>query len=187
MSTEYYLKFLPEKNLKFDISRKIRKSLIEEHKLTRIIELLENQSNIENETVEVINKGVRGPYPDGSYCGFVFEEEFDFWKTLVEKFSTNGLLNLIFAEYLVQKDKHYERANEFYRKGFEIDFRLIGFIEPSWLDELIENNFEFRLVYLRLQKEQYEPEDFSELIDFLKDKYKSDPDKIIEIEKIDAS
>jgi hypothetical protein len=187
MSTEYYLKFLPERDLEFDISKKVRKSLIEDHKLTRIIEILNNELYIENETVKVINKGVRGPYADGYYCGFVFDEEFEFWEKLIGKYPTNGLLNIIFAEYLVQKDKSYDRANRFYKKGFDIDFRLIGFIEPSWLDELTDKNFDFRLVYLRLQKEQYEPEDFGELIDFLKNKYKGDKDKISEIDKINAS
>lgn len=187
MSTEYYLKFLPEKDLKLEISKQVRRSLIEEHKLTRILELLKEETSIENETVKVINKGVRGPYADGYYCGFKLDEEFEFWKALVDRYPQNGLLNIIFAEYLVQKEKSYDNANFYYRKGFDIDFRLIGFIEPSWRDELIEKNFDFRLVYLRLQKEQYEPEDFAEMIDFLKNKYKEDEDKINRIEKINAS
>jgi len=187
MSTEYYLKSLPEKDLKLEISIQVRRSLIEEHELFRIIELLEEVTSVENETVKVIPRGVRGPYADGYYCGFTFDEEFEFWKALVDKYPTNGLLNIIFAEYLVQKDKHYERANFFYRTGFDIDFRLIGFIEPSWLDELTEKNFDFRMVYLRLQKEQYETEDFTELIDFLKNKYKDDSEKIKKIKKINAS
>jgi hypothetical protein len=187
MSTEYYLKSLPEKDLKFEISKRVRHSLIDDHKLTLIIDLLKEEAILENETVKVINKGVRGPYADGYYCGFVFEEEFEFWKTLLDKFPANGLLNIIFAEYLVQKDKDYERANLFYQKGFDIDFRLIGFIEPSWLDELIDKNFYFRLVYLQLQKELYEPEDFTELIDFLKNKYKDEDEKIKQIEIINIS
>lgn len=187
MSTEYYLKSLPEKDLKLDVSKQVRKSLIDEHKLTRIIELLEKEASVDNETVKVINKGVRGPYADGYYCGFVFDEEFKFWNELVDKYPTNGLLNIIFAEYLVQKDKNYDRANFYYRKGFEIDFRLIGFIEPSWLDELTEKNFEFRMVYLKLQKEQYDSDDFAELIEFLKDKHKDDINKIKHIEQINAS
>lgn len=186
MSTEYYLKVLPERDLKLDISKKIRRSLIEEHSLTRIIEILREEPDIENETIKVINRGVRGPYADGYYCGFVFNEEFEFWKTLIDKYPANGLLNIIFAEYLVQQDKDYTRANAFYKKGFDIDFRLIGFIEPSWLDELTEKNFEFRLVQLRLQKEQYEPDDFAEVIDFLKQKYRHDQDKINQIDKINA-
>ena len=64
---------------------------------------------------------------------------------------------------------------------------MIGSIEPSWLDELTEKNFEFRIVYLRLQKEQYEPKDFFQLIDFLKNKYKDHSEKIEQIEKINAS
>jgi len=187
MSTEYYLKSLPEKDLQLEISKQVRRSLIEEHKLTRILELLKEVTSIENETVRVLNKGVRGPYADGYYCGFEFDEEFGFWKELVNRYPKNGLLNIIFAEYLVQKDKSYDNAYFFYRKGFDIDFRLIGFIEPSWLDELTEKNFEFRIVYLRLQKEQYEPENFFELIDFLKNKYKDDSKKIEQIEKINAS
>jgi hypothetical protein len=64
---------------------------------------------------------------------------------------------------------------------------MTGFIEPCWLDELKEKNFEFRIVYLRLQKEQYEPEDFFQLIDFLKNKYKDGSEKIEQIEKINAN
>ena len=187
MSTEYYLKALPEKDLTLEISKQVRKSLIESHSLTAILELLNKESTIENETVKVINKGVRGPYSNGYYCGFELTEEFEFWNKLVEKFPENGLLNIIFAEHLVQQDKNYVRANIYYQKGFDIDFRLIGFIEPSWLDELTEKNFDFRIVYLRLQKEQYEKEDFNELIDFLKNKYKDDIYKIQQIEKINAS
>lgn len=187
MSTAYYLNFLPEKDLTLEISKQVRKSLIETHSLTSILELLNNESTIENETVKVLNKGVRGPYANGYYCGFELIEEFEFWETLVAKFPNNGLLNIIFAEHLVQKDKNYERANTYYRKGFDIDFRLIGFIEPGWLDELTDKNFEFRIVYLQLQKEQYEPEDFSQLIGFLKNKYKDDIEKIKQIEKINAS
>lgn len=186
MSTAYYLKSLPEKDLKLEISKQVRRSLIEEHKLTRILELLKDVTSIDNETVRVIDKGVRGPYADGYYCGFEFDEEFQFWKELVDRYPENGLLNILFAEYLVQKDKSYEHANAYYRKGFEIDFRLIGFIEPSWRDELTERNFEFRMVYLRLQKEHYEPEDFSELIDFLKTEYKDDQEKMKQIETINA-
>jgi len=187
MSTEYYLKFLPEKDLTLEISKQVRKSLIETHRLKSILELLEDEFKIDNETVKVINKGVRGPYANGYYCGFELAEEFEFWKTLVDKFPNNGLLNIIFAEHLVQQDKNYERANTYYQKGFDIDFRLIGFIEPSWLDELTEKNFEFRMVYLRLQKEQYETEDFIELVDFLKSKYREEIEKIKQIEKINAS
>lgn len=187
MSTAYYLKFLPEKDLTLEISKKVRTSLIDEHSLDKVIELLNGEASIENETVKVINKGVRGPYADGYYCGFVFDEEYEFWKQLVDKYPTNGLLNIIFAEYLVQRDKNYDRANNYYRKGFEVDFRLIGFIEPSWLDELTEMDFEFRMIYLRLQKEQYESEDFVELVDFLKKKHKDDIEKIKLIEQINAS
>lgn len=186
MSTEYYLKFLPEKDLTLEISKQVRKSLIESHNLNSILELLQSEPEIDNETVKVINTGVRGPYANGYYCGFALTEEFEFWKTLVAKFPNNGLLNIIFAEHLVQQDKNYDRANTYYEKGFAIDFRLIGFIEPSWLDELIEKNFKFRMVYLRLQKEQYELEDFIELIDFLKNRYGEDDEKIKQIEKINA-
>lgn len=186
MSTAYYLKFLPEKDLSLNILKQVRQSLIEDHNLDRILELLKNEVNIETETVNVINKGVRGPYADGFYCGFVFVEEFAFWKAMVEKYPTNGLLNIIFAEYLVQNDKNYEGASVFYQKGFNIDFRLIGQIEPSRLAELTDNNFGFRLIYLKLQKEQYEPEDFVELVEGLKNKHKDDPDKIKQIETIIA-
>ena len=64
MSTEYYLKSLPEKDLQLEISKQVRRSLIEEHKLTRILELLKEVTSIENETVRVLNKGVRGPYAE---------------------------------------------------------------------------------------------------------------------------
>jgi len=187
MSTEYYLKKFPEKDLKLEISKQVRKSLVETHRLNSIIELLKDESNIDNETVKVINTGVRGPYSNGYYCGFALAEEFEFWKALIDKFPNNGLLNIIFAEHLVQQDKNYERAYAYYHKGFEIDFRLIGFIEPSLLGELTEKNFEFRMINLRLQKEQYDAEDFIELVDFLKDKYREDIEKIKQIEKIYAS
>lgn len=189
MSTEYYLGTLPEKALTLEISKQVRKSLIETHSLNAIIELLNNEDAIDNETVKVINRGVRGPYPNGYYCGFKLDEEFEFWKTLVGKFPGNGLLNIIFAEHLVQKDGNYEseRAYAYYRKAFHIDFRLIGFIEHGWLEELTDKNFEFRMVYLRLQKERYLPEDFSEVIEFLKNKYENDIEKIKQIEELNAS
>lgn len=187
MSTQYYLKTIPENTLAFNISKKVRTSLIEEHNLNSILLLLKNETKIENETVRVINKGVRGPYADGYYCGFNFDDEFEFWKTLVTQFQLNGLLNIIFAEYLVQKDKNYDSANQFYKKGFDIDFRLIGFIEPSWRDELIERNFDFQLVYLQLQKEQYDLEDFVEVIESLIAEHSASPDRIERIKKIQLS
>lgn len=186
MSTHYYLKFLPEKDLTLEVSKQVRRSLIEAHSLTAILELLNDETEMDNETVKVINKGVRGPHSNGYYCGFELSEEFEFWRTLVNKFPNNGILNIIFAEHLVQQDKNYERANVYYRKGFDIDFRLIGFIEPSWLEELTDKNFEFRMVYLKLQKEHYDTEDFSELINILKTKYKDDGEKIKQIEKINV-
>ncbi|HEX6426124.1 MAG TPA: hypothetical protein VF008_00510, partial [Niastella sp.] len=142
---------------------------------------------IETETVEVINKGVRGPYSNGYYCGFGFDEEFDFWQTLVEKYPNNGLLNLVYAEYLAQKEKGYFTAHQFYKKAFEIDYRLIYSIEPSWRDELLDQGFEYELYYLRTQKDDYDKEDFDEKVLDLKTKYKNDIDKIEKIDKINAS
>lgn len=184
MSTQYYLKSIPEKGLQLKISKRIRKSLLAGYRLSQILKILKGQSRLDNETVKVLNRGIRGPYANGYYCGFEFNQEFEFWDILVHQFPENGLLNIIFAEYLAQKDGNYERANAFYKLGFNIDFRLIGFIEPSWLSELIEKNFEFRLVYLRLQKEQYASEDFAELVDSLKRNHRNDLDKIKKIEEI---
>lgn len=186
MSTQYYLKFFPESELKFDISKKVRQSLITEHNLNRIIDILQNERIIENETAKVINKGVRGPYTNGYYCGFNFNDEFDFWHTLVKKYPDNGLLNLIFAEYLVQTEKGYFTAHQFYKKAFEIDYRLIFSIEPSWRDELLEQDFEYELYYLRTQKDDYDKDDFVELVLKLKTKYINDVDKIEKIDRVNA-
>ena len=186
-TTAYYLQSIPEDSLKFEVSKKIRTSLISDHKLDLLLDILTYCKEIEDETVEVINKGVRGPYSDGYYCGFRFDDEFVFWKTLVEKYPQNGMLNLIFAEYLVQKEKGYFTAHQFYKKAFETDYRLIFSIEPSWRDELLEQDFEYEIFYLRTQKDNYEKDDFEELMTNIKLKYRDDKVKIDRIDQINCT
>ncbi|RAW01835.1 hypothetical protein [Pseudochryseolinea flava] len=187
MSTLYYLQFYREDDMLFDISKRLKKSLIEEHSLTRVLALVKDESKLENETVQVINAGVRGPHSNGYYCAFNFEDELAFWKSLLDRFPDNAILNIIYAQYLWQVDKNYDRAKAFYQRAFNIDFRSIGFIEPGWLDELTEDIFEFRIVHLRSQKEQYDAENFADVVAFLKRKYSDDPDKIAAIDRVNIS
>lgn len=186
MSTEYYLNSIPEQSLKEEISIKIRRSLINEHNLKLLLNLLKNHiGTISDETVRVLNRGIRGPYLTGSlYCGFIFEEEFEFWKELVKRYPNSGYLNMIYADYIVQKEKQYKNAHEFYQKAFDLDYRMIFAMEPSWRDELINTDFKYELYYLKTQKDDYDPEDFNEIIDRLKSKYISDKTKIKQIETI---
>ena len=170
---------MPEESLVNDLSIKCRRSLINDHSLKKLESILSNEVEITDETVKVINKGIRGPYPNGSlYCGFNFEQEIVFWKSILSMFPGNGWLNMIYAEYLVQKDKGYQTAHKFYKIAFEIDYRLIFAIEPSWRDELINTDFEYELYYLKTQKDDYDLEDFIEMVDRLKAKYQDDKIKI---------
>ena len=176
---------MPEESLVNDLSIKCRRSLINDHNLKKIESILSTETEITDETVKVINRGVRGPYPNGSlYCGFNFDQEIIFWKSILSMFPKNGWLNLIYAEYLVQKDKGYETAHEFYNRAFEIDYRLIFAIEPSWRDELIKTDFKYELYYLKTQKDDYDNEDFIEIADRLRTKYQDDKIKLVEIETI---
>jgi len=186
MSTEYYLKTIPEQSLKEDISIKVRRSLIKEHNLKHILNLFENQTNcITDETVRVLNRGIRGPYLTGSlYCGFNFEEEYEFWKEMVERYPDSGFLNMIYADYIVQKEKEYTNAHKFYQKAFDLNYRMIFAMEPSWRDELLKTDFKYEIYYLKTQKEDYDPEDFDEIVNRLKVKYHNDKLKIEQIETI---
>ena len=186
MSTEYYLKSIPEQVLKENISIKVRRSLIKDHNLKELLRLFENHtSDISDETVRVLNRGIRGPYLTGSlYCGFNFQDEFEFWREMVEKFPNNSFLNMIYADYIVQKEKGYKNAHPFYQKAFELNYRMIFAMEPSWRDELIKTDFKYEIYYLKTQKDDYDPEDFNEVVDRLKAKYLRDKMRIEQIETI---
>ena len=60
------------------------------------------------------------------------------------------------------------------KKAFDINLRLIGFHwDQSWLDKITEKILILRLIYGRTYKRNnMKKEDFNELIDFLKNKYK---------------
>src|SRR5687767_5152701 len=129
MSTEYYLKFLPEEKLSTELSKRLRKSLLKSHDLNLLWELLKNEVSLDNDSIKVMNTGIRGPYCNGYYCNFKIEDEFVFWKKLINRFPENGFLNVIYAEYLVQQENGYFTAHKYYKKAFEQDYRLIFWIE----------------------------------------------------------
>ena len=186
MSTEYYLGTIPEQSLKEEISIKIRRSLIKDHNLKHLLKIFKNHTNgISDETVRVLNRGIRGPYLTGSlYCGFNFEEEFEFWEEMVKRYPNSGFLNMIYADYIVQKEKQYTNAHKFYQRAFDLNYRMIFAMEPSWRDELIKTDFKYEIYYLKTQKDDYDPEDFDEIVDRLKAKYIIDQLKIEQIETI---
>jgi len=132
-----------------------------------------------------LNRGIRGPYLTGSlYCGFIFEEEYESWKELVKRYPNSGIIHMIYADYIVQKEKQYTNAHQFYQKAFDLNYRMIFAMEPSWRDELINTDFKYELYYLKTQKDDYDPEDFDEVVERLKTKYISDKTKIEQIETI---
>jgi len=61
---------------------------------------------------------------------------------------------------------------------------MIFAMEPSWRDELINTDFKYELYYLKTQKDDYDPEDFDEVVERLKTKYISDKTKIEQIATI---
>ena len=84
MSTQYYLNTIRENTLKEEISIKVRRSLIQDHNLQIILKIMDGYpADIADETVRVLNRGIRGPYLTGSlYCGFNFDDEFNFWQEM---------------------------------------------------------------------------------------------------------
>ena len=186
MSTQYYLNTIPENTLNEELSIRVRRSLIKEHSLQIILRILDDYSgDIEDETVKVLNRGIRGPYLTGSlYCGFNFEDEYSFWKEMTNRYPNSGYLNMIYADYVVQKENEYTNAHKYYTKAFELNYRLIFAMEPSWRDALIETDFKYELHYLKTQKDDFDNEDFIEIVERLIKKYENDKIKVEEIKTI---
>ena len=166
MSTQYYLNTIRENTLKEEISIKVRRSLIQDHNLQIILKIMDGYpADIADETVRVLNRGIRGPYLTGSlYCGFNFDDEFNFWQEMTIRYPNSGYLNMIYADYIVQKENGYINAHKFYTKAFDLNYRLIFAMEPSWRDELIKTDFKYEIYYLKTQKDDFDSEDFDEIV-----------------------
>lgn len=59
MGATYFLPSLPENDLILDFSKRVRRSLIAENGLGQLLELLGGVLDIEDETVAVLNRGIR--------------------------------------------------------------------------------------------------------------------------------